>query len=252
MFEPKLVILAGGLGSRLSEETISKPKPMVTIGGIPIILHIMKYYSCFNVTNFIICGGYKYQSFRRLVKNFKNKTIYSNFVKKSEFNKWNINLVDTGLNTMTGGRIKRIKNYVKDDPYFLLTYGDGLSNINIKKTINLFKKSKKLALVSAVNQPPRYGALKINKNNMVVNFLEKHKDHKNKINGGFFVLSPKVINYIAGDHTIWEQRPLQNLAKFKNLIAYNHNDFWHPMDTLRDKNHLENLWSNKKSKWKIW
>lgn len=238
----KLVIFAGGFGSRLSEETRKKPKPMVNIGGMPIIWHIMKYYSCYGITEFIICGGYKYN----IIKKFFNKKSIKKINKS-----WKIKIVNTGLKTQTGGRLKKIKKNFKKNEIFCLTYGDGLSNVNILKMIKFHKKNKKLITLLAVRPPARFGSLKIKKN-LVIKFNEKPYASEGWINGGFFVCSSKCINYIKNRNTIWERSPLENIAKNKQLIAYKHNKFWACMDTLRDKNQLVKLWKSKKSPWKIW
>ncbi len=255
----KVVILAGGLGTRLSEETTTKPKPMVEIGGRPILWHILKIYSSYNINEFIICCGYKGYIIKEYFANYfmhqsdvtfdmsENKIIYRE--KRAE--KWKITLVDTGLKSMTGGRLKRVKEYLRNEEMFCFTYGDGLSDVNIDKLIKFHKSHKKLATLTATFPPGRFGALSI-KNNMVTNFEEKPKGDGILINGGFFVLSPKVINYIENDQTTWEQEPLKQLASEGNLYCYKHKGFWQPMDTLRDKRYLQNLWDNDKAPWKIW
>tara|TARA_B100001063_G_C16770234_1_gene561157 strand:- start:1118 stop:1891 length:774 start_codon:yes stop_codon:yes gene_type:complete len=256
----KLVILAGGLGTRLSEETTLKPKPMVEIGGRPIIWHIMKYYSTFGINEFIICAGYKSYSIKEY---FKNYYMHSSDVKfdletnevsylKNRSENWKVSIIDTGLESMTGGRLRRIKDYVKDDEAFCFTYGDGLSAINIKDQINFHINHKKLATIAAVKPPGRYGALKLDKSNNVENFIEKPQGDGFRINGGFFILSPKVIGYIENDQTVWEEAPLENLTKDRQLVAFEYDGFWQPMDTLRDKNYLEKLWNDKKAPWKLW
>lgn len=256
----KLVILAGGYGTRISEESDSKPKPMIEIGGKPIIWHIMKYYSVFGINDFIVCAGYKSHIIKEYFDNFfihnnniNFKVLNTSILSSNEKNiNWNVNVVDTGLNTMTGGRIKKIKKFIKNDDFFLMTYGDGLSNINISKTIKSFKNNKKLALVSAVKEPSRFGIMQI-KENIVTSFNEK-PDYKTneRINGGFFVLSTKVTDLIKDNKTKWEDSPLKQLTKSKNLVAHKHNSFWHPMDTLRDKIYLEKLWNENRAPWKIW
>jgi glucose-1-phosphate cytidylyltransferase len=238
----KLVIFAGGIGSRLSEETISKPKPMVLIGDKPIIWHIMKIYSHYHVKDFIICGGYKFQYF----VNYFNK-----IKKNTESLGWKINVVNTGLKTMTGGRLKRVSHLIKDNEDFCLTYGDGLSNVNICKLIKFHKKNKKLATVLAVTPPARFGSLLI-KGNLVKKFDEKTINSNDWINGGFFVLSKKVIKFLKNDETVWEKKPLEILAKRKQLVAFKHKDFWAPMDTLREKHFLEKLWEKRQAPWKVW
>ena len=238
----KLVIFAGGYGSRLSEETKLRPKPLVQIGNKPIIWHIMKIYSHYGIKEFIICGGYKYQSFLKYFNSIKNKTDKIG---------WNIKVVDTGLKTMTGGRLKRVSYLIKENEDFCLTYGDGLSNINIKKLILFHKRKKKLATVLAVNPPARFGSILI-KNGTVKKFNEKPIQSESWINGGFFVLNKKVIKFIINDKTIWEREPLQNIAKKNQLIAYKHKSYWAAMDTLREKNILNNLWKSGEAPWKIW
>tara|TARA_B100001093_G_scaffold519066_1_gene606272 strand:- start:2919 stop:3641 length:723 start_codon:yes stop_codon:yes gene_type:complete len=238
----KLVIFAGGFGSRLSEETRLKPKPLVEIGDKPIIWHIMKIYSHHNVKEFIICGGYKYQSFVK----------YFNFIKnQTDKMGWKIKVVNTGLKTMTGGRLKRIGHLIKKNEDFCLTYGDGLSNVNIKKLISFHKKHKKLGTVLAVNPPARFGSLLI-KNRKVQKFDEKPLESESWINGGFFVLNQQVFKYIKNDQSIWEREPLQNIAKNKQLFAYKHKGYWAAMDTLREKNILYDLWKRGRAPWKIW
>ena len=231
----KVVILAGGYGTRLAEETKIKPKPLVRIGDKPIIWHIMKIYSYFGINDFIICLGYK----GHLLKNELNK-IKGN---------WKIVYVNTGLKTMTGGRIRRIKKYLKNDNYFCLSYGDGLSDVNIKKLINFHIKHKKTVTLTAVRYKNPKGVLNISKNRKVTAIKEKPMEY---INGGFFVLSKKVINYIKDDTTIWEKEPLENLAKDGQLASYFHEGFWHPMDTMRDKRELEQLWKQDTAPWKRW
>lgn len=256
----KAVILAGGLGTRLSEETSTRPKPMVEIGGKPILWHIMKIYSSFGINHFIICLGYKGYIIKEYFANYythmsdvtfdfsDNSTkIHNNYSEN-----WKVTLVDTGEETMTGGRIKRIYDYVKDDEEFCLTYGDGVSNVNIGELIKFHKSHKKLATLTATQPPGRFGALNIDVNNQITQFQEKPVGDGNFINGGFFVLSPQVIKYIGNDKTLWEQEPLINLAKEQQLMAFKHNGFWQPMDTLRDKNHLEDMWQSGQAPWKMW
>ena len=232
----KAVILAGGYGTRISEETHLKPKPMVEIGGKPILWHIMKIYSAHNINEFIICCGYKGD----IIKEYFNR---------SDFPAWNIELVDTGIDTMTGGRIKRIQNHIDDT--FCLTYGDGLSDVDINSLISFHKEKKSLSTLTAVHPPERFGVLELSEE-YVTEFHEKHRGQSSWINGGFFVFEPEIFDYINDDTTILERAPLETLAKEKKLAAFKHNGFWHPMDTLRDKNNLENLWNSKKAPWKIW
>ncbi len=254
----KTVILAGGLGSRLSEETDVKPKPMVEIGGKPILWHIMKIYSNYGLNDFIICLGYKGYIIKEYFLNYfihnsdlkldlqKNKITTINSPKEN----WKVTLVDTGEKTITGGRLKRVKKFL-DKSDFCFTYGDGLSNVNISQLIKFHKSKKKLATVTAVKPPARFGALNIT-DDKVIKFKEKSQTSESYINGGFFVLSPKVLDLIKDDKTIWEREPLESLSKTNQLNAFKHNGFWHPMDTLRDKRHLEDLWINKKAPWKLW
>lgn len=256
----KAVILAGGLGTRISEETHLRPKPMIEIGGKPILWHIMKIYSAYGINHFVICLGYKGYLIKEYFANYRqhmsdmtlnladnSMTIHNNFAED-----WKITLIDTGENSMTGGRIKRIYDYVKDDENFCLTYGDGVSDVNISKLIEFHKANGKLATLTATQPPGRFGALNISDKNLITEFQEKPDGDGNFINGGFFVLSPKVIDYIEGDKTLWEQEPLKNLTRDGQLMAYKHTGFWQPMDTLRDKTHLEDLWQSGKAPWKVW
>ncbi len=233
----KAVILAGGYGTRISEESHLKPKPMIEIGDKPILWHIMKIYSSYGINDFVICCGYKAE----IIKNY-----FESFSSES----WNIELVDTGLDTMTGGRIKRIENHIDDT--FCLTYGDGVSDVNIEKLISFHKSKQSLATLTAIHPPERFGVLDIS-GEYVTEFHEKHRGESSWINGGFFVFDTKIFDYIKdGDSTILERTPLETLAKEQKLTAFKHNGFWYPMDTLRDKKHLENLWENGNAKWKIW
>lgn len=253
----KLVILAGGLGSRLSEETHLKPKPLVEIGGMPIIWHIMKIYSEYGIKEFIICLGYK----GFLIKEFfQNYHLYSTDVtvsvgKGTKFHNdvsddWSITMVDTGHATQTGGRLKRIQNYIgKED--FCLTYGDGLGDVNIGSLLKFHQAHKSIATVTATHPSPRYGALKLN-GTMVEKFYEKPIAESGWINGGFFIMRPQIFDYIEGDYTLLEQEPLQNLARDGQLQAFFHHGFWQPMDTLREKNILEELWQSGNAPWKNW
>ena len=256
----KAVILAGGLGTRISEETDNKPKPMIEIGGKPILWHIMKIYSSHGINDFIICCGYKGHIIKEY---FKNYFIYMSDVTFSMKNDevkihnnnaetWNVTLVDTGEKTMTGGRIKKIYNYVKGEDAFCMTYGDGIGNINISKLISFHKKHGRKATLTATRPSGRYGALTLGKNDIVSSFKEKPENAGNWINGGFFVLNPSVIDLNEGDETIWEQEPLLKLAKDRQLMAFKHNNFWMPMDTLREKIYLNELWDSGKASWKIW
>jgi|TARA_B110000014_G_C20033499_1_gene536806 glucose-1-phosphate cytidylyltransferase len=232
----KAVILAGGHGTRISEESYLRPKPMIEIGGKPIIWHIMKIYSSYGINDFIICGGYKVE-------------IMKKYFDTMDSDMWNVELVDTGLNTMTGGRIKKIEEYVDDT--FCLTYGDGVSNVNIDELIKFHKQKKSLATLTAIHPPERFGVLELSGDD-VLQFHEKHTSEFSWINGGFFVFEPKIFNYIDDDSTILEKYPLETLAKERNLSAFRHNKFWHPMDTLRDKKYLEELWQSGTAPWKIW
>jgi len=255
----KAVILAGGLGTRLSEETNLKPKPMVEIGGKPILWHIMKIYSAHGINEFVICCGFKGYMIKEYFNNYFMHTsdvtidIANNSIDVHNNNSepWRVTLIDTGESSMTGGRLKRIEKFVKDEDAFCFTYGDGLSNINIKELIAFHKEHGKLATVTAVKPPGRYGALLL-EGDEVEGFIEKPPGEGGYINGGFFVLSPKVFNFIEGDQTTWENEPLQLLSSSHQLQAFKHNDFWQPMDTLREKNQLEEMWSSGKAPWKIW
>lgn len=254
------VILAGGLGTRLSEETTLKPKPMVEIGGMPMLWHIMKIYSFYGINEFIICCGYK----GYLIKEyFSNYGLHSSDVtidlKNNQTNvhlnraePWKITLVDTGIDSMTGGRIKRLQDYLKDEDAFCMTYGDGLADVNIKSLIDFHISHGKLATLTAVKPPGRFGALDIQNDNEVKAFMEKPKGDNSRINGGFFVLSPKVLDFIEDDMTVWEQEPLTNITKENELMAFSHDGFWQPMDTIREKKLLEDLWVQKKAPWKLW
>ncbi len=255
----KAVILAGGLGTRISEETHLKPKPMIEIGSKPILWHIMKYYSSFDVNEFIICCGYKGYLIKEYFANYFLHTSDVTFdIKKNEMmihqiksEPWKVTLVDTGESTLTGGRLKRVKEYLKGDDFFCFSYGDGLSNIDIKESIDFHKKHKKLATVSAVKPPGRYGAL-LTKGDEVTSFIEKPAGDGSLINGGFFVLSNKCIDLIKGDSTSWETEILPELALNSELMAFKHNGFWQPMDTLREKTLLEDMWASGNAPWKIW
>ena len=255
----KAVILAGGYGTRISEETDNIPKPMIRIGHKPILWHIMKMYSTHGITDFVICCGYKGYVIKEYFSNyFLHMSDVTYCMKKNKMDvhhkhaePWTITLVNTGDGTMTGGRIKRIEEYVKNEDSFCLTYGDGVSNVNITELVNFHKQQQTLATLTAVYPPGRFGALDIS-NGKVNSFEEKPQGDGNRINGGFFVLSPKVIDLIKNDSTVWEQYPMQTLAKQGEISAFEHNGFWQPMDTLRDKNHLEELWESGESPWKTW
>lgn len=254
----KAVILAGGLGTRISEETSSKPKPLIEIGEMPILWHIMKIYSSYGINDFIICCGYKGYMIKQYFANYslhmsdvtfdmKNNSME---VHHKSVEPWKVTLVDTGLDTLTGGRLNRIKKYVDDDT-FCFTYGDGVADINISDLIKFHKNKKKIATVTAVQPPGRFGTLEI-ENDDVLKFIEKPVGDGNWINGGFFVLEPNVFDYIEGDSTIWEREPLEKLSFQRSLSVYKHKGFWQSVDTLRDKNHLEELWASGKADWKIW
>jgi glucose-1-phosphate cytidylyltransferase len=255
----KAVILAGGLGSRLSEETTQRPKPMVEIGGIPILWHIMKIYSTHQVREFIVCLGYKGYFIKEY---FANYFLHSSDVtfdlqnNKMEVHQnygepWRVTLIDTGGETQTGGRIKRILPHVKDEEAFCLTYGDGVADVDITRSIEFHKQHGRLATLTAVQPAGRWGSLAMEEN-AIVDFQEKPAGDGQWINGGFFVLSPKVGDYIAGDATPFEQDSLRQLARADQLRAFHHRGFWQPMDTLRDKNHLEELWVSGRAAWKTW
>ena len=255
----KAVILAGGYGTRLGEETDVKPKPMIDIGGKPVLWHILKLYSKFGINDFIICCGHKAYVIKEYFANYFLHMSDVTFDMKENRMKvhskraepWEITLVDTGENSMTGGRIKKVSNYLKEEEAFFLTYGDGLSDVNISQTLEFHKKHGKLATLTATYLPGRFGALDIG-NGVVNSFKEKPKGDGGRINAGFFVLSPKVIDYIKDESTVWEEGPLNQLASEKQLMAYEHNGFFHPMDTLRDKQLLQALWDSGKAPWKIW
>ena len=257
----KAVILAGGYGTRISEETSIKPKPMIEIGGKPILWHILKMYSSHGVNDFIICCGYKGYVIKEYFANYflhqsdvtfdmsKNKMI----VHDERAEPWNVTLVDTGEKSMTGGRIKSISKYVEEDDYFCMTYGDGLSDVNISKLIDFHKSHRKLATLTSVFSPGRFGILDLNNNDgSVKSFVEKPRGDGSKINGGFFVLSPKVIDLIDSFDTVWEKDPLEKLANNNQLMAFDHDGFWQPMDTLRDKIYLEDLHESDDCPWKTW
>ena len=255
----KAVLLAGGLGTRFAEETDLKPKPMIEIGGMPIIWHIMKIYSHYGIDEFIVCLGYKGYVIKEYFKNYflhmSNVTFDLKNNKMEVHNvsaePWRVTLVETGLSTMTGGRVKRILPYLGDDKEFCLTYGDGVGNVDIGAAIDLHRKEGRLATVTATQPPGRFGAVDFD-GHRVTGFQEKPVGDGGWINGGFFVLSPDVEKYIEGDSTLWEQEPLKNLAADGQLSVYRHEGFWQPMDTLRDKQHLEQLWSSGKAPWRVW
>lgn len=255
----KLVILAGGLGTRITEESYLKPKPMIEIGGRPIIWHIMKLYSTFGIDDFIICCGYKGYVIKEYFANYflhmsdVTFDMRSNDMKVLEKNSepWRVTLVDTGEDTMTGGRIKRVGKYLDPKEDFCMTYGDGLGDVDIRRLIKFHRASGKMATVTAVQAPGRFGALKV-QGDAVRGFQEKPLGDGGWINGGFFVLKPRTLDYIEGDGTVWEKEPLERFARDDQLAAYYHRGFWQPMDTLRDKNQLEELWRGGAAPWKIW
>jgi glucose-1-phosphate cytidylyltransferase len=255
----KVVILAGGYGTRISEETHLRPKPMVEIGGKPVLWHLMKIYSAQGFNDFIVCLGYKGYMIKEYFANYflhqsdvtfdiaKNKVE----VHQNHAEPWRVTLVDTGENVMTGGRLKRVQKYLTPGEDFCFTYGDGLGSVNITELVKFHTAQKSLATVTATLPPGRFGAIDISKRK-VTRFVEKPHDENSWVNGGFFVLNPKVLEYIEGDQTSWEKTPLERLAGEGNLSAYLHKGFWQPVDTLRDKNYLEELWLSGKAPWKIW
>ncbi|MFO1525301.1 MAG: glucose-1-phosphate cytidylyltransferase [Turneriella sp.] len=254
----KIVILAGGLGSRISEETETKPKPMVEIGGMPILWHIMKIYSHYGFHEFIICLGYKGYVIKEFFANYFLHTsditldmaTNSMQVHRQNGDPWKVTLVDTGENTMTGGRIRNVQRYIGDEE-FCLTYGDGVGNIDIPQLLKFHKSHGRFATLTAVRPPGRFGALQLEKNE-IKSFREKPEGDGSWISGGFFVLSPKVFEYISDEQTVWERKPLESLASEGQLMAYFHDGFWQPMDTLRDKIFLHELWTAGKAPWKMW
>lgn len=255
----KAVILAGGLGTRITEETSTRPKPMIDIGGKPILWHILKTYSHHGINDFVICCGYKGYVIKEYFANYFlhmsdvtfDMSKNSMEVHQRHAEPWKVTLVDTGEETMTGGRLKRVAHYVRADEAFCLTYGDGVSDVNISALIAFHKAGNVKATVTATNSPGRFGALDL-KGRMVNSFIEKPKGDGAMINGGYFVLSPQVIDYIGGDQTVWEREPLEQLASEGHLAAFQHHGFWQPMDTLRDKLLLEDLWRSGKAPWKVW
>ncbi|WGT40575.1 glucose-1-phosphate cytidylyltransferase [Lysinibacillus sp. 1 U-2021] len=256
----KVVILAGGFGTRISEESHLKPKPMIEIGGKPILWHIMKIYSHYGFNDFIICLGYKGYVIKEyfahyflhesdVTFDFRNNN--NQIIHHAHVEPWKVTLVNTGFETMTGGRLKRVKEYLENEP-FMFTYGDGVSDVNIKELVEFHKNHKKLATVTSVQPGGRFGALDLGNNNEVFGFQEKPKGDGGWINAGFFVLQPEVIDYIDADGTTFEQEPLINLARDGQLQTFKHTGFWQPMDTLRDKNYLEDLWKKQKAPWNLW
>jgi glucose-1-phosphate cytidylyltransferase len=255
----KAVILAGGLGTRISEETHVRPKPMIEIGGKPILWHIMKVYSGHGVNDFVICCGYKGYIIKEYFANYFLHMSDISFdmadnsvvIHQKKAEPWRVTLIDTGENTLTGGRLKRVSAYIKDESEICFTYGDGLSDLDIRKSIEFHRRHGKLATVTAVLPPGRYGALE-RSGDQVTGFTEKPRGDGGLINGGFFVLSPKCLDFIDGDDSSWEGTPLARLASMGEMMAFEHRGFWQPMDTLRDKNLLEDLWASGKAPWKIW
>ena len=255
----KAVILAGGLGTRISEETSVRPKPMIEVGGKPILWHILKTYSHHGINDFVICCGYKGYVIKEYFANYFlhmsdvtfDMSKNSMEVHQRNAEPWKVTLVDTGDDTMTGGRLKRVEDYVMDEEAFCMTYGDGVGDINITELLAFHKTQNVKATLTGTIPPGRFGALDL-KASKVNSFMEKPKGDGAMINGGFFVLSPKVIDYIAGDKTTWEREPLERLAQEGNLAAFPHHGFWQPMDTLRDKLNLEELWQSGKAPWKVW
>jgi glucose-1-phosphate cytidylyltransferase len=256
----KAVILAGGLGTRISEETSTRPKPMVEIGGRPILWHIMKTYSAHGINDFVICCGYKGYMIKEYFANYflhMSNVTFDMVNNKMEVHErfaepWKVTLVDTGEDTMTGGRLKRVASYLQDEEEFCFTYGDGVSDVNITNLINFHRTNGLQATLTAIYPPGRFGALDIHADQRITAFKEKPKGDGDMINGGFFVLSPKVLNLLKDDQTIWEREPLEALAESNQLKAFQHEGFWHPMDTLRDKTYLEELWKSGKAPWKLW
>lgn len=255
----KVVILAGGFGTRITEESHLKPKPMIGIGDRPILWHIMKEYSKYGFNEFIICLGYKSYVIKEYFSDYflhtsdvtfdlaKNEmSVHDNFSEP-----WKVTLVDTGLNTMTGGRIKRIQKYVGNET-FMLTYGDGVSDVNINELLEFHKSHRRLATLTAINAGQRFGVLEISDDNKIESFREKNTTDGSLINGGYMVLEPEVFNYIEGDSTVFEKEPLEKLARENQLVAFKHKGFWQCMDTIRDKNKLEELWNTGNAPWKVW
>ncbi|MGL5942320.1 MAG: glucose-1-phosphate cytidylyltransferase [Waterburya sp.] len=255
----KAIILAGGLGTRLSEETSIRPKPMVEVGGMPILWHIMKTYSAHGINDFIICCGYKGYVIKEYFANYflhrSDVTFDMRFnqmnVHQGNAEPWRVTLIDTGESTMTGGRLKRVAEHITET--FCFTYGDGVSNINIQELIAFHKEQNTLATLTATQPPGRFGAICLGQEQTkITSFQEKPEGDGAWINGGYFVLEPEVIDFIADDSTVWEQEPMKKLAHLEQLSAYKHHGFWQPMDTLRDRNYLEKLWQSDNAPWKVW
>ena len=256
----KVVILAGGYGTRISEESGVRPKPMVEIGGMPILWHIMKIYSAYGLTDFVVCCGYKSYIIKEYFTNYYLRSaditvdLASNAmqVHRNGVEPWTVTLVETGENTMTGGRLKRVKDYLGHDT-FCLTYGDGVSDVNIRELIDFHRRQKTLATLTAAQPPGRFGAFTLaQEENKITQFAEKPEGDGAWVNSGFFVLEPKVMDYISGDASVWEREPMEQLAHEGQLSAYRHNGFWQPMDSLRDKHVLEDLWKRENPPWKVW
>ena len=256
----KAVIFAGGFGTRISEETYLRPKPMIEIGGRPLLWHILKIYSHHGINDFIICCGYKGFMIKEYFANYSlymSDVTFDMCANKLEVHQrsaepWRVTLVDTGEDTMTGGRLQRVAPFLRDEEEFCLTYGDGVSDIDITALIRFHRTHTSLATITAVQQPSRFGLLELKSDGSVLSFKEKDENQQSLINGGFFVLSPKVLDLIENSQTVWETQPLETLASSKELMAYVHKGFWQPMDTLRDKTRLEELWSSGKAPWKVW
>lgn len=256
----KVVILAGGFGSRISEESHLRPKPMIEIGGRPILWHIMKIYSSYGFNDFVICLGYKGYYIKEYFAHyflheadvtFDFRMSNQQYIHNTHAEPWKVTLVNTGVETMTGGRVKRVQPYIGNEP-FMLTYGDGVSNVDISALVAYHKAHGKLATVTSVQPSGRFGALELTEGNQVQGFQEKPQGDGGWINGGFFVLQPEVFDYIEGDSTIFERAPMENMAKDSQLVAYKHYGFWQPMDTMRDRELLESLWAQGKAPWKLW
>lgn len=256
----KVVILAGGYGTRISEESHLRPKPMIEIGERPILWHIMKIYSYYGFNDFIICLGYKAYVIKEYFANyflhesdvtfdFRDSNLMTTHIHSAE--PWKVTLVNTGLDTMTGGRVKRISEYIGNET-FMLTYGDGVSNVNLPQLVSFHKEHGKIATLTAIQPGGRFGALDIQENNRVAGFNEKPKGESGWVNGGFMVLEPSIFDYIENDKTVLEKEPLESLSNSGNLYCYKHNDFWQPMDTIRDKSYLESLWQSGNAPWKVW
>lgn len=257
----KVVILAGGFGTRISEESVFKPKPMVELGGLPILLHIMKLYSSYGYNEFVICAGYKQHVIKEYFADYFLHTSDITFdftkgrndfvVHKTHSDPWKVTVVDTGLNTMTGGRVKRVKDYIGNQP-FMLTYGDGVSDVNIGELVKFHKKHGKMVTMSVYNAGQRFGVVEIDSEGKIVEFREKTKGDGNLINIGFMVCQPEFLEYIEGDTTVLEKAPLETIAKLDQLMAYKHTGFWQCMDTVREKQLLEKMWSSGNAPWKVW